>query len=164
MARAARYWLIKSEPDAYSIDDLKRDGSTPWEGIRNYQARNFMRDDMRVGDHVLFYHSNADPPGVVGIARVSKPASPDPLQFDSRSRYHDPKSTQDDPRWLLVEIAFVERFDEVIPLATLKETPGLEEMLVTRRGQRLSIQPVTRKEFEVVRTLAGKRSRPKRSR
>jgi predicted RNA-binding protein with PUA-like domain len=132
-----KYWLMKSEPEAYSIDDLKRDGKTTWNGVRNFQARNYMRDDMRVGDKVLFYASNAKPPGVTGIAEVSAEARPEP----------------DDPTWSMVEIRFVEKFAAIVPLDTLKETKGLENMVVTKKGSRLSVQPVTKAEFDIVRKL-----------
>jgi predicted RNA-binding protein with PUA-like domain len=129
-----KHWLMKCEPGAYSIDDLKRDGSTKWEGVRNYQARNFMRDEMKVGDKVLFYASNADPSGVTGLAEISKEGYPDP----------------EDPTWTLVEIRFVKKFPHIVPLETLKSTKGLEEMVVTKKGSRLSIQPVTKGEYEIV--------------
>lgn len=145
-----RYWLMKSEPDVYSIDDLARDGSTGWDGVRNYQARNFMRDEMKVGDLVLFYHSNADPPGIAGVARVCREAHPDPTQFDPSSKYHDPKSDPDDPRWLMVDVEFVEKFPHLVSLAELKANPKLEGMYVTRRGMRLSVQPVEPAHFEEV--------------
>lgn len=150
----ARYWLMKSEPGSYSITDLERDGTTSWEGVRNYQARNFMRDDMRVGDGVLFYHSNASPPGVAGIARVARTAYPDPTARDPESHYFDEAASEEDPRWYMVDIEFVERFAELVPLAALRDVPGLEEMLVNRRS-RLSIQPVTEREFEIVRGLGS---------
>jgi predicted RNA-binding protein with PUA-like domain len=155
-----RYWLMKSEPGVYSIDDLERDGTTIWEGVRNYQARNFMRDVMRVGDLVLFYHSSADPPGVAGLARVSKSAHPDPTQFQKKSPYYDATSKKDDPRWLVVDIEFVERFPAVLPLAALKKDAKLSGMLVTRKGQRLSVQPVERAHFIRVLEKAGAETRP----
>src|SRR2546425_1744531 len=126
------YWLMKSEPSAYSIDDLKRDGTTSWEGVRNYQARNFMRD-MRVGDQVLFYASSADPTGVSGLAEVSREARP-----------------EKDPTWSMVDIRFAKKFSNIVPLETLKKTRGLEKMLVVKRGMRLSVQPVTKSEYEIV--------------
>ena len=129
-----KYWLMKVEPAAYSIDDLKRDGTTKWEGVRNYQARNFMRDQMRVGDKVLFYASSADPSGVTGLAEVSREAQPEPK----------------DPAWVMVEIRFVDKFPHVVPLETLKKTRGLENMMVTKKGARLSIQPVSKSEYEIV--------------
>ena len=129
-----KYWLMKVEPATYSIDDLKRDGTTQWDGVRNYQARNYMRDEMRLGDKVLFYASNADPSGVTGLAEVSREARPEPK----------------DPTWVMVEIKFVETFPAIVPLETLKQTKGLEEMVVTKKGSRLSIQPVTKSEFDIV--------------
>ena len=135
-------WLMKSEPDAYSIDDLERDQREMWDGIRNYQARNMMRDDMQVGDDVLFYHSSCKVPGVVGIARVASEPYPDPTQFDPESRYHDPKSDRDDPRWCLVDIEFVRKLKRTITLAELKAADGLDDLILLRRGNRLSIMPV----------------------
>src|SRR5690606_3391016 len=121
---ARRYWLMKCEPDAYTIDDLARDGRTIWEGVRNYQARNFMRDDMRVGDGVLFYASNAKPSGVTGLAEVVREGYPDHTAWERGHRYFDPASTKEAPIWYMVDIGFVERFDEIVSLATLKATPG----------------------------------------
>ncbi len=152
MARTRRCWLVKSEPGTYSIDDLRRDGATFWSGIRNYQARNFLRDDVRRGDEVLFYHSSASPPGVAGLARVASDARPDETALDPDSAGYDPKASADEPRWYGVDIAFVERFGEIVPLARLRRTPGLEDMLVARNS-RLSVQPVTPAEFEIVRAL-----------
>jgi predicted RNA-binding protein with PUA-like domain len=152
-----RNWLLKSEPGAYSIEDLERDGRTHWEGIRNYQARNLLRDELRPGDGVLFYHSNADPPGVAGVAVVTRAGYPDPSARDPRSRYFDPKADAVDPRWYMVDIEFRERFPAVVPLAELKSTPGLEEMVVTTRS-RLSVQPVTPEEFGIIVKL-GRGSR-----
>jgi predicted RNA-binding protein with PUA-like domain len=128
------YWLMKSEPSAYSIDDLKRDGTTRWDGIRNYQARNYMRDDMRAGDKVLFYASSAEPSGVTGLAEVT------------RDGYPDPK----DPTWSVVDIKFIDKFAAIVPLETLKKTRGLEKMVVTQKGSRLSVQPVTKAEYDIV--------------
>ena len=149
------YWLIKSEPDVFSIDDLEKVGREPWDGIRNYQARNFMRDTMEIGDLAIFYHSNAKPPGAVGIARVASEPYPDALQFDEKSKYHDPKSNMDEPRWLLRDFEFVLKFPEMVSLQQLKDDPALEEMLVIKRGQRLSIQPVEPKHFRRVCKMAG---------
>lgn len=149
------YWLIKSEPDVFSIDDLQKVGSEPWDGIRNYQARNFMRDSMEIGDLAIFYHSNAKPPGAVGIARVASEPYPDRLQFDKKSKYHDPKSDPDDPRWLLRDFEFVEKFPEMVTLEAMKADAALEGMLVAKRGQRLSIQPVEAKHFKRVCKMAG---------
>lgn len=152
-----QYWLVKSEPETYSIDDLERDGSTSWDGIRNYTARNLMRDRMRVGDGVLFYHSNADPPGVAGVARVVSEPHPDALQFDPESDYHDPKATRDAPRWWVVDIGFVAKLDRVVPLAELKDDPELAEMPLVQKGQRLSVQPVEARHWHRVCALAGYR-------
>ncbi|CAA9371445.1 MAG: Protein of unknown function DUF55 [uncultured Gemmatimonadetes bacterium] len=140
---------MKSEPSVYSIDDLQRDGRTSWEGVRNYQARNFMRDDMKVGDRVLFYHSNANPAGVAGLARVGRAAYPDPAARDPRSDYFDPKASDADPRWYMVDLEFEERFPALVSLDTLRQTRGLEQMLVINKS-RLSVQPVTDAEFETV--------------
>ncbi len=153
---AKKYWLMKSEPDVYGIDDLKRDKKTCWDGVRNYQARNFMRDDMQVGDLVLYYHSNADPPGVAGIAKVCRTAYPDDTQFDKTDSHYDPKATKDQPRWFMVDIAFVEKFGDVVSLDTLKATKALDGMLVIKRGQRLSVQPVEAKHFKTVEKLGRK--------
>jgi predicted RNA-binding protein with PUA-like domain len=146
------YWLMKSEPDVYSIDDLKREGSTYWEGVRNYSARNNMRR-MAVGDLVLFYHSNAKPPGVVGVARVAREAYPDPHQWRPKSKYYDAKSSKENPRWSMVDVEFVEKLPAMVSLDTMKTAKGLEEMVVIKRG-RLSVQPVTAKQFEIVKRLA----------
>ena len=132
-----KYWLMKCEPSAYTIDDLKRERTTWWEGVRNYQARNFMRDEMKAGDQVLFYASNADPSGVTGVAEVS----------------HEAKPEAEDPTWCMVQIRHVETFPHIVPLETLKQTRGLENMVVTRKGSRLSVQPVAKGEFEIVRKL-----------
>ena len=144
---------MKSEPDAYSIDDLERDGREGWDGIRNYQARNMMRDDMRIGDDVFFYHSNCKEPGVVGVARVASEPYPDPTQFDPESKYHDPKSSKDDPRWILVDVEFVRKLERTITLAEIKQHPGLDDMILTRRGNRLSIMPVSREHWELILSL-----------
>ena len=148
-------WLVKSEPDVYPLSKLKKDGSTGWTGVRNYQARNTMRDLMKIGDSVLFYHSNADPKAVVGIARVSKTGVADPTQFDPKSEYFDAKSKRDNPTWIMVEIEFVEAFKRPVTLDELKQTPGLEKMVLTQRGSRLSVQPVTEREWNIVVNLAN---------
>lgn len=145
------FWLVKSEPVAYSIDRLEREGRTMWEGVRNYTARNMMRDEMKVGELVLFHHSNADPPALVGIARVASAPYPDPTQFDPASKYFDPKATPEAPRWILVDLEFVERLTRPLPLAELKEDPGLEGMELLRKGSRLSVQPVSEAHFQRVR-------------
>lgn len=150
----AHYWLMKSEPATYSIDDLERDGSTMWDGVRNYKARNLMRE-MKVGDGVLFYHSNAKPPGIAGIARVARQAYPDPTQFQPESRYYDAKSRREKPRWSLVDIEFVAKLAELLPLPELREMPELEGMALLKKGQRLSVQPVTEREWKIVCKKAG---------
>ena len=143
---------MKSEPYVYSIDDLERDGSTCWEGVRNYQARNLMRE-MSVGDRVLFYHSNAKPPGVAGLARVARTAYPDHFAWEPGHKYFDAKSTPDDPRWWMVDVEYVDTFENLVPLDALKTEPGLEDMVVTKRS-RLSVQPVTPGEYEIVVRMA----------
>lgn len=144
------YWLMKSEADVYSIDDLKREKKSLWDGVRNYQARNFMMNDMKPGDEVLFYHSNAKPPGVAGLAKVSKSAVPDPSAFDSKSEYYCEKSTKENPRWFCVEVAFKKKLKNFVSLNDIKENKKLEKMLVIKRGMRLSIQPVTKSEFDTI--------------
>ena len=131
---AKRYWLMKSEPSVYSIDDLRKDGTTCWDSIRNYQARNNMRD-MSVGDEVLFYHSQATPPGVAGVARVVREAYPDHTQFDREHKYFDAKSDEDDPRWWMVDVEFVRAFDEALPLSDIKEEPSLADMVLVRNSR-----------------------------
>jgi predicted RNA-binding protein with PUA-like domain len=143
------YWLMKCEPSAFSIDDLKRDKTTSWEGVRNYQARNFMRE-MKKGDKVLFYASNADPSGVTGVAEVVREAYPDRFAMQQGHHYYDPKSTPDDPIWFMVDIGYVSTLAHIVPLEDLKQAPGLENMVVTKKGSRLSIQPVTKAEFDIV--------------
>ena len=152
---AGNYWLMKSEPEVFSIDDLRQVKKEPWEGIRNYQARNFIRDDMKEGDLFLFYHSNAQPPGVAGVGRIASAARPDPHAFERKSPYYDADSDPDKPRWFLCDVAFVAAFDQLVPLQALKENPKLEGMLVIRRGQRLSIQPVAEKHFREVCRMGG---------
>lgn len=145
-----RHWLMKSEPEVYSFDDLVRDQQTHWEGVRNYTARNFMRDDMKKGDLVLFYHSNAKPPHVAGVARVVREAYPDPSQFDPKSDYYDEGSKKDDPRWLLVDVGPVEKLARTVPLDELKANKKLAKMGVVQKGQRLSVMPVSAAEFDEV--------------
>jgi predicted RNA-binding protein with PUA-like domain len=144
------YWLMKSEPDAFSIDDLKRKKHEAWDGVRNYQARNFMRDGMRVGDGVFFYHSNCAEPGVVGIAEVASDAYPDPSQFDPKSKYFDPGSSRDNPRWMLVDVKFVKKLTRTITLDELKNHPKLEGMALLRKGNRLSVMPVDAAEWKYI--------------
>jgi predicted RNA-binding protein with PUA-like domain len=153
---AKQYWLMKSEPDVYSIEDLERDGSTCWEGVRNYKARNNMQA-MKAGDEVLYYHSNAKPPGVVGIARVCKEAYPDHFAFDKKHKYYDAKSNPDEPRWFMVDVEFVSKIDDVeqpLSLHEIKEDPKLADMELVRYG-RLSVQSVKKAEFDRVKKLAG---------
>lgn len=150
-----QYWLMKSEQTSYSIDDLQKDKTTFWNGVRNYQARNFMRDRMKKGDEVLFYHSNAEPPGVAGTARIVKVGYPDHTQWDPKSKYFDSKASIQDPIWFMVDMAFVKKFKNFVELNFLKTTPGLEKMMVLKRGSRLSIQPVSAKEFEIIQKLGA---------
>jgi len=154
---AKRHWLLKSEPAVFSFDDLLAapGRTTAWEGVRNYQARNFLRDDVRVGDPVLFYHSNAAPPAVAGVAVVVRAAYPDPTQFDPASEYCDPGSDPADPRWLTLEVAALCALPQPVPIGALKANPELAEMAVVQRGQRLSVQPVTPAEFAAVLRMGG---------
>ena len=154
-----KHWLMKCEPAAYTIDGLERDGSTSWEGVRNYQARNFMRDEMSVGDKVLFYASNADPSGVTGVAEISRAAYADKFATTKGHEYYDEKATAENPIWSMVDIRFVEKFPQIVPLETLKSAPGLEKMVVTQKGSRLSIQPVTKGEYDIVVKLGRKRAK-----
>ena len=154
-----RHWLMKSEPSVYSIADLRRDKRTGWEGIRNYQVRNWFRDEVKVGDDVLFYHSNADPMGVAGLARIVGEAYPDESAFDKKSEYYDPKSKKDDPAWLKVDVGFVEQWAEPVTLAEIKADKALDGILVARKGQRLSVQPVTDAHYERIVALGRKKGR-----
>lgn len=146
---------MKSEPDVFSIDQLQKDKVTWWTGVRNYQARNFMMNDMQVGDEVLFYHSSADPSGVAGVAKISKKAEPDSLQFDKKSEYYEAKATVEKPIWYCVQVSFQKKMKSFVPLENLKNESSLKDMLVLKKGQRLSIQPVTAKEFEKVLKMGG---------
>jgi len=152
MPQRTRYWLMKSEPDAFSIDDLARVGVEPWNGVRNYQARNFMRDQMRVGDEVLFYHSNTKLPGIVGVAKVASPAYPDATQFDAGSDYFDPKATREQPRWHLVDVAFVRKLARTISLTEIRHHADAlgEGFPLTARGNRLSVFPLTTAQWELL--------------
>ena len=150
-----RHWLIKSEPDVFSIDDLARVGREPWTGVRNYQARNYMWKEMKPGDLALFYHSNAKPPGIAGIAKVAGEPYPDATQFDPASEYHDPKSKPEAPRWWLVDFEHVTTFPTPVTLEALKADPVLAEMMVCQRGTRLSITPVEPLHFQRVCKLGG---------
>lgn len=150
-----KYWLMKSEPSEVSIDDALRLGAAPWFGVRNYQARNFMRDQMQIGDGVLFYHSSCDEPGIAGIAEVASTAYPDATQFDSNSHYFDPKSTVENPRWILVDVKAI-RKTRLLSLAEMRSNPDLASMLVLQKGSRLSITPVTATEWKAVLKLLDK--------
>ncbi len=157
MAQEPQYWLVKSEPSTFSIDDLARSRrqTTCWDGVRNYQARNFMRA-MRRGDQVLFYHSNADPPALVGIAQVVREAYPDHTAFDTRNKHYDPRSTPAKPVWDMVDLRLVCKFSEPLPLDGLRKQSGLRKMELLRKGSRLSVQPVRPQEWKVVASLARK--------
>lgn len=155
MSARRRYWMMKSEPDAFSIDDLARAGTEPWNGVRNYQARNFMRDGMHPGDGVLFYHSNCAVPGIAGIARVASPSYPDETQFDPTSHYHDPKASREQPRWYLVDVAFERKLRRLIPLTEIREHAEAlgEGFALTARGNRLSVFPVTAAQWKLLLSL-----------
>lgn len=155
---AIQLWLMKSEPDVYSIEELERNGRGMWEGVRNYQARNYLRA-MKEGDLALFYHSNATPPGAVGIARIVREAFSDPFQFDPKSEYHDPKSKPEDPRWSAVEVGFVERFHDVVPLDTMKGDDALAGMKILAKGTRLSVTPVEPAHFAHILKLARSKTK-----
>lgn len=146
---------MKSEPDVYSFDALKKDKSTWWTGVRNYQARNFMMKDMQVGDLVLFYHSNAEPPGVAGLAQITKLAEPDSLQFDKKSEYFDAKASREKPIWYCTQVGFQKSFKKFVSLQNLRDNPSLKDMLVLQKGSRLSVQPVSPQHFEIVCQMGG---------
>lgn len=152
-----KYWLMKSEPTTFSIDDLKKSPkkTTCWDGVRNYQARNFMHKEMKVGDQVLFYHSNCSEIGVVGLAEVSKEAYPDHTAWDKKSKYYDEKSSTEKPRWFMVDIKWLHSFKRVVTLEEIKKHPGLKSMLLIKKGQRLSVQPVSRGEYSIIKKLGG---------
>jgi len=155
MTARRRYWLMKSEPDTFSIDDLESVGTEPWTGVRNYQARNFMRNAMTVGDGILFYHSNCSPPGIVGTATVATAAYPDPTQFDPKSDYHDPKATQEEPRWHMVDVGFERKLKRTITLEEIKRHADVlgEDFALIRRGNRLSVLPVSAKQYHYLLSL-----------
>src|ERR1700744_1071632 len=153
MSKTTQYWLMKSEPDAFSIDDLKRKGQEHWDGVRNYQARNFMRDGMRLGDKVFFYHSNCTEPGIVGIAEVATDAYPDPSQFDPKSKYFDAASSRDTPRWMLVDVTFVKKLKRTIPPKELQADAALADIALVRKGNRLSVMPVGAAEWRHILTM-----------
>jgi predicted RNA-binding protein with PUA-like domain len=153
---ANRIWLMKTEPETYSILDLEKNKTTWWEGVRNYQARNFMANEMTVGDVVFFYHSSCEPPGIVGLAEVSKAAAPDQTQFDKKSDYYDKASTLEKPRWQCVQVKFKQKFSKPLTLAEIREDKRLKTMLLIRPGQRLSIQPVTSQEYKILLSILEK--------
>jgi predicted RNA-binding protein with PUA-like domain len=150
-----KYWLMKSEPDVFSFQDLKKrpHKTEPWNGVRNYQARNFMRDEMKIGDLILFYHSSCEVPGVAGLAKVKTKAYPDSTQFDKKSEYYDPKATVENPRWFLVDVSFEADLKCFVPLEDLKKHPQLSQMRLMQKGNRLSILPVAQEEFEFILKL-----------
>lgn len=149
-----QYWLIKSEPGAFSIDDLQRDGFTDWEGVRNFQARNMMRDEMKPGDLALFYHSGIKPPGVAGICRICETDKPDPSQWDPSSDYYDKRAKPDKPIWRMIEIEFVEKFQQLFSLPSIKAIPELSELAILRKGNRLSITPIKQEHFNLICDVA----------
>tara|TARA_B110000014_G_C20065624_1_gene555340 strand:+ start:240 stop:704 length:465 start_codon:yes stop_codon:yes gene_type:complete len=149
------YWLMKSEPHVYPWEQLVKDGRTHWDGVRNYQARNTMRDDMKVGDMVLFYHSNTKPPHVAGVAKVCREGYPDHTAQDPNSNYFDPKASPDNPRWMMVDIEPVEAMESIVSLPDMKENPALEGMPLLAKGSRLSVQSVPSEHFAVVRRMGG---------
>lgn len=156
MAKQVSYWLMKSEPNTYSIDDLKKDKKTIWDGVRNYQARNFMMKEMSLGDKVLFYHSNSKPSGVSGVAKVTREATPDPSALDKKSKYYDSEASKEKPIWFCVEVGFDKKLKRVVSLEEIKNVSALSKMLLVKKGMRLSIQPVEKKEFELICKLAEK--------
>ena len=153
-----RYWLMKSEPGAFSIDDLKRKRTTLWDGVRNYQARNFMTKDMQLGDEALFYHSIADPPAAAGVMLISGAAEPDPTQFDPHDSHYDPKATPGRPNWYGVRVKFKSKFARPVSLQEMRSHRALQNMVLLRKGSRLSIQPVTEQEFAVICELGSKKA------
>ncbi|WP_067342603.1 EVE domain-containing protein [Marinomonas spartinae] len=154
------YWLMKSEPDAFSIDDLAQQGPSPWDGVRNYQARNFMQN-MQMGDLIFFYHSSCKPAGIAGVAKVAREAYPDHTSWDPTSHYYDPKSSPDHPRWFMVDIELVEKWSNVLPLSTLKQDPELSDMLLTKKGNRLSVMPIKPNEWQRINTHLKPNNKPR---
>jgi predicted RNA-binding protein with PUA-like domain len=159
MSNQRRYWLMKTEPETFSIDDLARKGKEAWDGVRNYRARNFMKNEMQLGDYVLFYHSSTTPPGVAGLARVASASYPDPSQFVRDGPYFDTKSNKEKPRWWLVDVEFVEKLPTFVALAALREETSLEGMWLLKRGMRLSVQPVDEEHFLHILRLGGAETR-----
>ncbi|WP_067016614.1 EVE domain-containing protein [Marinomonas spartinae] len=154
------YWLMKSEPDAFSIDDLAQQGPSPWDGVRNYQARNFMQN-MQMGDLIFFYHSSCKPAGIAGVAKVAREAYPDHTSWDPTSHYYDPKSSPDHPRWFMVDIELVEKWSNVLPLSTLKQDPELSDMLLIKKGNRLSVMPIKPNEWQRINTHLKPNNKPR---
>jgi predicted RNA-binding protein with PUA-like domain len=152
-----KYWLLKSEPDVFSFEDLRKLGkkTEPWSGVRNYQVRNMMRDEMKEGDLGLFYHSSCPQPGVAGVLKIASGAKPDPTQFDEESEYFDKGSKKEDPRWLLVDVAWEKDFEQFVSLEALRGEPRLADMLILRRGNRLSVTQLTKKEFDLICKMGG---------
>ena len=147
------YWLMKSEPNAYSIDDLQQEKTSMWEGCRNYQVRNLLRDQMRIGDLAFFYHSSAKPSGIVGAMKIVSDSYPDPTQYDPKSKYFDPKSSPLKPIWYVRDVEFVEKWSKILSIEELKKAPELEKLAAIQKGQRMSITPVTPKEWEKINEL-----------
>ena len=152
-----KYWLVKSEPSCFSIDDLAKakNKTTHWDGVRNYQARNFMRDEMKIGDLVIYYHSNTEPPSAVGLCKVVKEAYPDFTAFDENEDHYDPKSDPQNPRWFMVDIKLIKKFDNPVSLAEIKENPKLQEMRLVQRGNRLSVMPIKKSELNEIIKMSG---------
>lgn len=152
-----QYWLMKTEPDVFSIDDLAvaKKQTTCWDGVRNYQARNFMRDQMKIGDEIFVYHSNTEPPCIVGLAKITREAYPDFTAFDPKDPHFDPKSNPDQPTWFMVDVTFVSKFKRPLSLTELREVPALASMELLRKGSRLSVQPVRQSEFKAICKLAN---------
>jgi len=150
------YWLMKSEPDVFSIDDLKKKKKTHWDGVRNFQARNFMKNEMKIGDKVIFYHSNADPSGAAGIAEVVKEGYPDHTQFDSDDKHYEPKADPQKPYWYMVDVKFVGNLRTFVPLNEIKNNPKLKKMKLVQRGNRLSVMPVEKNEFDEISKMGNK--------
>ena len=149
------YWLMKSNPKFFSITDLQREGCEPWEGVRNYRARNFMRDDMAVGDQIIFYHSSANPSGAAGIMTVNKAGYPDSTQFHPEHRHYDPMASEDEPRWYMIDVTFKAAFTTLVPLSELKTLPELEDSLLLKKGcQQLTVIPLERKHWQAIVTMA----------
>lgn len=145
-----KYWLIKSEPEVFSIDDLAKakNQTTYWDGVRNYQARNFIRDEMKIGDKVIFYHSNSEPPGAAGICEIVKEGYPDFTAFDPDDLHYDPKSKKDSPTWIMVDVKFIKKIDKLVSISLIRENKKLQKIQLLQRGNRLSVMPLTRTEFD----------------